>query len=404
MKIQDIVIIGALFLTLTGCGKNDSNNFPEPAAHKPEVTFDTSDEIYETAKEIDSSKFRSFCDEKTKSKRDELIKLVLTKKQEISDYYSTPSANPTPNSKYTWLKLGPARFYKYKTPPVPEKGWVKEPDDSWEDLWSWYETVKAQNDIRDIVSLNRLVRSLMLNDKTRAKGSIYAISPFDKEKMQALVEKFTKCESDRQCKNVELTEWERNYFATSEFFKLRIKFLEESAAEGTREATIITRIAEYLREDYEIAFGFTKNQGIKTDGNTLKVPMIAGVFESVKEEVARLIETYWQQADVATGVKTKIVWNTEPDFAHTLEFRDSSGGRLYVHQGKLVIYQDARLTSLFHEFGHVIGLRDKYYTVWNPDSCSYSTYSNEEEIMSVSSIGSITDEDWSEIKKGYDLN
>ncbi len=49
----------------------------------------------------------------------------------------------------------------------------------------------------------------------------------------------------------------------------------------------------------------------------------------------------------------------------------------------------------------LIGLRDEYFTTWNPDTCSYIQEYNLGNIMSDSGSGKILPEHWQAIKKNY---
>ena len=57
--------------------------------------------------------------------------------------------------------------------------------------------------------------------------------------------------------------------------------------------------------------------------------------------------------------------------------------------------------AVAHEFGHVLGFKDHYYTMWNSDQCIYKVETNSGDLMSDSSSGSVTATEWSDIKKNY---
>lgn len=67
----------------------------------------------------------------------------------------------------------------------------------------------------------------------------------------------------------------------------------------------------------------------------------------------------------------------------------------------MILNQNSSMNVVLHEFGHVLGLRDEYYTQWNEENCSYSEQYNMASIMSSSQAGKILKSHTDELKKFY---
>ena len=57
--------------------------------------------------------------------------------------------------------------------------------------------------------------------------------------------------------------------------------------------------------------------------------------------------------------------------------------------------------TVAHEYGHVLGFDDHYYTVWNSEKCEYHAQYNEEDIMSDSETGDVTNLEWQTLLDKY---
>jgi hypothetical protein len=70
----------------------------------------------------------------------------------------------------------------------------------------------------------------------------------------------------------------------------------------------------------------------------------------------------------------------------------------------VVIANLAFTGTVAHEFGHVLGFADHYYSVWNDRNCYYSQSSGTGDIMSNSDRGLVTARHWEILEKAYPLS
>jgi hypothetical protein len=114
-----------------------------------------------------------------------------------------------------------------------------------------------------------------------------------------------------------------------------------------------------------------------------------------------IIEKAWN----VDGEKTvRIEAKTRPAPSYLLNVSDILGGRAFVGHaegGSMQLFNYSRLKTAAHEFGHVMGLKDEYYTTWNSSNCSYSDEGNAGNLMSDSFTGKVLPAHWQEIKKNY---
>jgi hypothetical protein len=73
-----------------------------------------------------------------------------------------------------------------------------------------------------------------------------------------------------------------------------------------------------------------------------------------------------------------------------------------IRENKTVtLFPNVKARSIAHEFGHVMGFNDRYYSVWNAAACEYKVQNSEEDIMSNSNYGVVLDEHWQDLARYY---
>ncbi|MCO5142528.1 MAG: hypothetical protein M9962_05505 [Oligoflexia bacterium] len=134
--------------------------------------------------------------------------------------------------------------------------------------------------------------------------------------------------------------------------------------------------------------------------NEYLVSLNPGEFDKDKELLKELIENGWK----SFGKKIRIEWVNDADSYKVVSNLNSS--RSFVNHKKriMVIANLASVKTVVHEFGHVLGFDDHYYTSWNNENCYYMQESRLEDVMSSSEKGSVTKTHWKILEKAYPLD
>ena len=166
-----------------------------------------------------------------------------------------------------------------------------------------------------------------------------------------------------------------------------------------RKRLIMADFAEQVTRDVS-SRRFAPNDGLVAMGDTWTVPLDAGDFQDDKEALAAIIEDIWQSSQV----KVKIRWTSSDDEPEAFRFvAHAYAGRAFVSRWSrtINIFSGDSTKAIGHEFGHVLGLPDHYYTTWNDETCTYRTVLDSEDIMSSHESGSVTPELWRELQAVY---
>lgn len=128
--------------------------------------------------------------------------------------------------------------------------------------------------------------------------------------------------------------------------------------------------------------------------------MDLSILEADDRSFINFVESNW---NISIDYKIKIVSHKLPLPSYLLKIDTIPGGRAFVlHSLKeMHLYNYGYDKTIIHEFGHVLGLRDNYYTYWDPLKCVYVDQFNPADLMSDSSQGTVLNEHWNAIKKAY---
>jgi hypothetical protein len=143
-----------------------------------------------------------------------------------------------------------------------------------------------------------------------------------------------------------------------------------------------------------------KTAGIRWNGDVLEAPMRAGDFEGYEEKLAGIIEKFWNVA----GNTLRIRWvESDSGTAFVFRFLDRPGFPSSVNRTKRVIRlaNESRETTPAHEFGHVLGFRDRYFKIWRPRRCDYVFQFLNGDLMSEVSAGRVLPEHWRALQERY---
>lgn len=137
---------------------------------------------------------------------------------------------------------------------------------------------------------------------------------------------------------------------------------------------------------------------VRRDGSNFIVPPRTVDFASVKEKIKSLLETYWK----FDNQKVIVEWTDNPE-AYELKHSSLYGSRAVTFRKpkKVEIPEGRNLKSFVHEFGHILGFKDKYVTTFNRDACNYTEEVYHADVMSYTSSGVVLKYHFDELNRVY---
>lgn len=129
----------------------------------------------------------------------------------------------------------------------------------------------------------------------------------------------------------------------------------------------------------------------------IAVNLDPGEFRGFEKKIQTILEKAWN----TPNGKIEILWGPSPD-AYRLVPHFQSGRSFVNHRTKeMRIANYAFTTTVAHEFGHVLGFDDHYYSVWNDLNCYYTQKSRLTDLMSNSEHGTVQKEHWDILDRAY---
>jgi hypothetical protein len=380
------VAIGlTLSFAMSGCGdingllgerKKEKDSAPLPKA------------LEATAIELRDSEYGEECDERFNALRVEVTRELDRRLPEIE---ALLAATP-PSRDYKAVPVGPLTIMERLSQAAGEDEWQAF-SEGWPDVEALWKARSATMD-RGWLELNGLVRSLLVDDRNRVLwGANYYLTRRDIPLLSKLKADVDACVADEACVSPALGPEAAALADRNEYYSYFVDKL--AGPQGGRE--VLERFKRFVDVDV-LDWAFVPNDGVTVDGKTLKVPMNAGPFGGFEDVIEGYITSVWSSAALGVGV----VWTDAPD-AYSIVVDDDVGGRAYVtrRDREMHIANGVRSKSLAHEFGHVMGLADEYYTSWNPKTCAYTYEYNDANLMSTSSTGLVVKSHVDALKAQY---
>jgi hypothetical protein len=269
----------------------------------------------------------------------------------------------------------------------------------WRGIHNFYKQNADKPTPRFWRAMNEAVRSLLLEDKIRViNGTNRGIDHENVQQLLAISAKVESCMKDAAC---EIPDF-------SDELALAVKSIPmyRFFYQGLRSNSDFESKREFLKDFLDrsrmdlLDHGFRKNPHLKferSDSTTvLNLAMDPGLLgQREKEIIDSIIESVWS----SETSKVKLDWSSKqvtPGLFEILFHPNSPDQRPYVlpYKKTMNLFPGNRTRSVAHEFGHVLGFDDHYYTVWDPDRCLYIYESNDFDLMSSSDSGDVTPEEW----------
>jgi hypothetical protein len=339
------------------------------------------------------------CDRTDLDSKLELAQALDERAEEIARFNS---ATPPVNLKFRRVEFGPTYLRERVVQDDAEGGpesWDNDPE-SWRQALADYRALRSQPVNADWAQLNIDVRSLLVDDEDRIVYGVNVYLDHESENGVLLAaEQFAPCAAAAECVAPTFTsEAETALNGNPYFVRTRLALADADAPSLKREW--IARLKKLLDSAVR-RYGFKANPDVRrVSESEFVLPVNSGVFAGVEGRMAEYIEHFWRTSDL----KLRIEWVTRTD-VYQVFLGQAAGERAFVDFGDRTIHFFPNNTNktLAHEFGHVLGFRDHYFTRWRPETCAYDVQIDYRDLMSNSPTGVVTQAEWAKLRAAYPL-
>lgn len=392
--LLSIFLTTASVLALSACG-GGSGKIADPVEEDYEHGPFLGDldkklaEIYGKDREI----FFEPCDFQNRRKIFEIGKELEKRRGQLSLF----NEGKREAAKDDYLKFGEFQFAKSK-PKAAEDKWSE-----WE--WSWTELIRQYEYIKTHPSdeywdwLNSAVRGVVADDDDRLNGFFKGAKRSSGPMAAALNEVITACDANEDCTNPPFTSEQKEFLNNSGVFRFYWKDLESSTYAREDKRSDIKFLKKRIGSIAKL-YDFGAYEAAHVDGQTLVIPMDLSVFGAGADDAIKQMQEPW---NIDSTYKVRIENVAKSDKTFKILVSDVLGERAFVSRSEFLmqLYNYGGLQTLSHEFGHILGFQDNYFTSWDKVSCKYKVEANSGDLMSASSSGKVLPSHWEKLKKIY---
>lgn len=337
------------------------------------------------------------CDHDWKERALEISRALESRRGEIETFYKQHLEN-TSKDKFDYIEMGTYTFLQNKQPVVGEDRWDTY-SYSWQQAYQKYIQVKDLPVNKDWASLNFYVRGMVMDEERRIeRGSNTGLSKDAGPTVQAIYNKVKACYEDNACTLPTLTRSELLFLDQGDegYFSGQL-FYNSSRYSFSELRDLVRKLLNYTKRNYQ-RYEFRPSDIAVVNGNTLEIPMDLSTFGEAAQKFASYVESVWNNA---ADFSIRIVQKNRPAATYLVSVDKLVGGRAYVLDKDMQLYDLDDMKVLPHEFGHVLGFRDNYYTTWESSTCTYNSEANDGDIMSNHEGGQVLPRHWEDLKKAY---
>lgn len=349
-----------------------------------------------------------FVDQNTKT-----VALALSAGAQDS-FENLPQADDAQSQMGQSRRLGPITINAREAidPNAPE--WTVSSDPTWEQIQDLVvearKLIKQHNYVGAVPYLQFLDYQLRARapdeQRRRVHGTNYSLQHENMRDFAELQKQMLACLSDVSClpANFEprlsatAATIMKDTYVYSKLYEWMM--LEASAEEGRDRMRIFEK---WIENDLRFYRPHNTQAVRRLSAGNFEVLLSAGPLGHVEAEVADFVAELWS----GSGRTLKLTFvDANQSFGDLNPFRFeilASQGRGYVSYGerKVALPQSIQYGTLHHEMGHVLGLKDAYYTTYNTKTCVYEQRSRPRDLMSDSSRGSVLEDHWNLLETLY---
>ena len=386
--MSKIILLSLVFAFLTSCNPGGSSgNSPEPARKLFQGDLD------QKASEIYGQKNEDLFYDCDKKQRQMVLEVSAALEANRASILNLQKQLLSQNPNAQIVMMNGYEFVDKKFNEYPDQ-W-EEDRYSWSDLYFTYNAIKNDPTNTLWVSLNADARSLILEDDDRLSSALHpGFRRGEKDRILRVHAVLMDCYNNENCTTISLEASDEKWLREGLYHSYILDRMSSSDSVEAKRARI-----EFLTETIGYGarrHGFRVNKSIKVENGTLVVPLNLEALGSDAHLFTERLEKTWG----TQGLNLKVINSTE---GYTVKISNTPGERAYVSHGErlMQLFSPTKLSTVDHEFGHILGLMDTYYTSFDQKTCDYVDEYNRGDIMSAH--GKVLPAHIERIKNAYGL-
>ena len=386
--MSKVILLSFVFAFLTSCNSGGGGgNSQEPGRKLFQGDLDKkANEIYNQDNEF----FFYDCD---KNQRHMVLEVSAAVEANRGNILTLQKQQLSQSADTQITKMNGYEFVDQKFKEYPDL-W-EEDRSSWSDLYFLYNRIKNDPMNKNWVSLNAQARSLISEDDDRILAASHpGFRRGEKERILRVHEILKACFNNENCTSITLEAADEQWLREGVYHSYVLGRMSSSDSLESKRKRIgfLFRDIGYGARRH----GFSINDSIKVENGTLVVPLNLEVLGDDAHLFTKRLEETWG----TQGLSLKVVNSTE---GFIVKISDTPGERAYVNSTKrfMQLFSPTKLSTVDHEFGHILGLMDTYYTSFDQKTCDYVDEYNRGDIMSMK--GKVLPAHIEQIKKAYGL-
>lgn len=276
---------------------------------------------------------------------------------------------------------------------------------SWSGIYADYQWLKehSPDDSAQWASILRRVQFILSNDQLRVLDGVnFGLDHLALPHLEEFKQVVDACVGQTSCTQLtlapELEAWARSVA----FYRYYLNLLNRTDSPTARRDLLTTLQGNVARDAQVFAFR-VEPAVVQTEPGVWTLTLDGtGIGAATRQLFNELMVAGWSDE----SRRVQLAWNDEtPESVFRFIFSSMPGGRPHVSSRN----REVRLFPLFdsdtfqHEMGHVLGFKDRYFTVWHNSSCSYREEYNPADLMSGSDTGLALESHWQELEARYPL-
>jgi len=346
--------------------------------------------LEESLRKTTASSLRDSCDIELLESKLEVARALDSRADDLVKWLEE---HPQGDPDFTLVKLGPIYLKERNVPLEPEYKWTEIWKD-WANVIARYRAIQTQPVDQRWITLAEDVQWLVSNDYRRLVDERnFGLDEQSPDYLQEASAAVDSCLANPQCSR---PEWSPR---TAEFLAENRIYSDILGSEQSRKAIEILK--RRIQIDLKTRYNFWRMSNIsRVDANTWSVPMYTHEFAENRDEIAQRIMRMWKSA--TEQVIIRWVDDVAPEnfrFIADLSVGARPGTSYPNHT--VTLTNEMFATTIAHEFGHVLGFRDRYFEIWDAPRCGYRSRANGADIMSRSRSGTVVQYHWDTLRREY---